>query len=340
MLVILSQKVDTESSYSDELFSSYHYPARYRNQLHEGDIFIYYQGNRYDKSHRYYFGVGTVGEIMTVDGENYYAKLINCQRFERQVPIYLPDGGYIEQLGYETVRKSQTPPWQSSVRPISQAAFDYILNSAGIQTAPDIANAESIVELKEKLKSAIRAFYVEGDQSAIYRIENIASAIGRGISRRDQRTPDQPARHTYLPADSSADKAVQLIEYCRGMKMSYSYKAVLILALLHAGDRNGCIALEKAVEFFRNFYTQRRLQGQTVEKKKCIYLKNDVTNKQIADNLLVNPIRVLVDSGFFFYSIDTQVFSMSPEIWISMDRGKKSALTKACNLRLKEYYGE
>lgn len=89
MLVILSQKVDSESSYTDELFNSYHYPARYKNQLHKGDIFIYYQGNRYDKSQRYYFGVGSVGEIQTTDGENYYAKLLDCQQFERKVPIYL-----------------------------------------------------------------------------------------------------------------------------------------------------------------------------------------------------------------------------------------------------------
>ena len=46
MLIILSQKIDTESPYSDEPFNSYHYPARYRNQIHEGDVFVYYQGNR------------------------------------------------------------------------------------------------------------------------------------------------------------------------------------------------------------------------------------------------------------------------------------------------------
>lgn len=91
-LLILSQKVDSASSYADELFRSYHYPAKYKNQLHKGDIFIYYQGNRYDKSQRYYFGMGTVNEILTADGENYYAKLVDCQRFEKKVPIYLPDG--------------------------------------------------------------------------------------------------------------------------------------------------------------------------------------------------------------------------------------------------------
>lgn len=102
MLVILSQKVDSESTYAYGLFNSFHYPARYKNQLHKGDVFIYYQGNRFDQSQRYYFGVGTIGEILTADGTNYYAKLLDCQKFEKKVPIYLNDGGYIEQLGYNT----------------------------------------------------------------------------------------------------------------------------------------------------------------------------------------------------------------------------------------------
>ena len=121
MLIILSQKIDTKSDYDgDEIFRIYHYPSRYRNQIHTGDIFIYYQGNRFDKSQRYYFGKGDIGRISTTDGENYYAELINVIRFKNRVPIYLPDEGYIEQLGYETVRKSINPPWQSSVRPLSK----------------------------------------------------------------------------------------------------------------------------------------------------------------------------------------------------------------------------
>ena len=40
MYVILSQKIDTVSSYGDELFKLYHYPSRYKNLLNTGDIFI------------------------------------------------------------------------------------------------------------------------------------------------------------------------------------------------------------------------------------------------------------------------------------------------------------
>ena len=332
MLVILSQKVDTVSPYSDELFNSYHYPAKYRNQLHEGDIFIYYQGNRHDKSHRYYFGIGTVGEILTTDGENYYAKLLNCQQFEKKVPIYLPDGGYIEQLGYETVRNSINPPWQSSIRPLSQKAFNYILNAAGIQNVPP--KAESIDMLKEKLRNAVRDYFVEKNAAAIHHIESIAAAIGRAtnISEKESQLP-------YAPSETASDKRYMLLEYCRTMKMSYSYKPVLILALLHTG-KNGTVAIEKAAQYFYDFYEERRRQGLPAEKKRCIYLRDDVTQKQIMANLVSNPVKALCESGFFFFNEQSQVLSMSPEIWSILDRGSKAMLTRICRQRLKEYYAD
>lgn len=337
MLVILSQRVDFKSTYADELFNSYHYPAKYRNQLHKGDIFIYCQGNRYDKSQRYYYGVGTVGEILTSDGENYYAKLVDCQRFEKNVPIYLPDGGYIEQLGYESVRKSITPPWQSSIRPLSQEAYDYILNAAGIQSKPEVGDTKSVDVLKDKLKTAIREFFVDGDSSAIHRIESIAAAIGRATSVDDDLGNDNQSE-SYVPSETSDEKYAQLLEYCKSMKMSYSYKPILILALLHAGNKNGSVSIEKAAAYFRSYYTERKARGMCIEKKKCIYLRDDVTDKQIVANIIANPVKALVESSYFFYNEEKQELSVSPEIWYTIDRGKKSALTRLCNQKLKDYY--
>lgn len=339
MLVILSQKVDSESSYADELFNLYHYPAKYKNQLNKGDVFIYYQGNRYDKSQRYYFGVGTVGEIFTADGENYYARLLDCQQFEKKVPIYLPDGGYIEQLGYESVRKSINPPWQSSVRPLSQKAYDYILNAAGIRVAPEPPSDDSVDVLKDKLKIAVREFYVEGDSSAIHRIESIAAAISRAslVLEKEEQT-EQATR--YSPSESSAERLSHFLDYCKTMKMSYSYKPVLILALLHCGDRRGRIPIENAATYFRGYYSERKAQGLSIEKKRCIYLRDGVTDKQIVANLLANPVKALVESGYFFYNEDSQVFSVSREIWNAIDRASKAMITRICRQKLRDYYGD
>ena len=89
MYIILSQKIDVESSYKDQPFVTYHYPARYRNAIHVGDSFIYSQGNRYDKSQRYYFGAGVVGSILKEDDNNYYTALLHCVKFTNKVPIVM-----------------------------------------------------------------------------------------------------------------------------------------------------------------------------------------------------------------------------------------------------------
>lgn len=96
--------------------------------------------------------------------------------------------------------------------------------------------------------------------------------------------------------------------------MSYSYKPILILALLHFGDKNGCITIQEAATFFRRYYADRKTHGLPVEKKPCIYLKVDVTDKQIIANLIANPVKALTESGYFSimkslnYSLFRQVF--------------------------------
>lgn len=266
-----------------------------------------------------------------------YAKLLDCQQFERKVPIYLPDGGYIEQLGFETVRKSLNPPWQSSIRPLSQEAYDYILKAAGIQLSSEPVHQDSIDVLKDKLKLAVRDFYVEGNSSAIHRIESIASAIGRATS-----TSGKENEHTrssrYSPTVSQVEKLSRLLDYCKTMRMSYSYKPILILALLHYGDRDGCISIENAAVYFREYYSNRKAQGLAIEKKQCIYLRDDVTDAQIIANLLSNPVKALIESGFFFYNEDSHVFSVSPDIWSTIDRSNKAAITRICRQKLKDYY--
>lgn len=147
MKIILSQRVDIKSEYDDVPFSTYHFPKRYRNQIHPGDRFIYYQGNRQKKEHRYYFGCGVIGKVEPDEtGENYYAEILEGRRFSKVVPIYMPDGdGFIESLGYKNIRNKPNPSWQNSIRKISDEAFHKILNFAAISidTGEAIASIET-----------------------------------------------------------------------------------------------------------------------------------------------------------------------------------------------------
>lgn len=143
MAIVLSQRIDLISNYKDIPFSVYHYPKRYRNQVKQGDTFIYYQGDRSTRGNRYYFGVGVIGEIEVLNnGEDYYAHILSGVRFPTNVEIYNPEGGYYESLG----RTSEKPAWQWSARQISDDAFIAILHASG-------CNYEEILQIAEVEKS-------------------------------------------------------------------------------------------------------------------------------------------------------------------------------------------
>lgn len=176
MYIILSQKIDCEPTYKDIPFYTYHYPARYRNAIHIGDRFVYSQGNRYDKSQRYYFGTGIVGAILQEDSENYYAALLDCYRFSNKIPIVMNNGEYIEQLGYESKRTA--PPWQSAIRAISSEAFDYMIHHAGeLYRVPN----EPISALEKHMKDAIKDYFVGADKSAVIRVAAMSAALAGAL---------------------------------------------------------------------------------------------------------------------------------------------------------------
>lgn len=320
MYIILSQRKDIEMSYSDSLYSVYHYPARYKNQIHEGDIFVYYQGDRTNKEHRVYFGTGEVGRIHTQDGISYYAELVNCQSFENEISIYLDgDPKYIETFGYETIRKSPIPPWQSSVRPLSEKAYQFIISHAGQLT--EISNSEEESVLKEELKQSIKKYYLEGDMDGLKEAYSIIEKI----------LGTEPLENV-----QSVDEVRQFIDYCKSMKMSYSYKAVLVLALIDSPDLS--ITISDATTFFRNYYNQRRINDLKVEKKNCLYQHEETTDGEIADNIIRNPVNALLKSGYFGYIEKCQVFSVKRSVAAQITDENREEIRKACNRKLKAYY--
>jgi predicted HNH restriction endonuclease len=148
--IILSQRIDTQSEYKDIPYQMYHYPKKYRHQVKTGDIFVYYQGDRTKKENRYYYGYGVIGKIeVSEDGEEYFAYIVEGKTFPNKVPIYHPSGGFYESLGYDKVRKKNNPGWLSSVRQLSEDAYNAILKDAGITNDELIKIVATIEEIEQ-----------------------------------------------------------------------------------------------------------------------------------------------------------------------------------------------
>ena len=81
------------------------------------------------------------------------------------------------------MRKSINPPWQSSIRPLSDQAYNYILNHAG--ALEDIVCPSSVEDMKEHLKKSIRHFFVDKDDAAVLEIGKAATAISKALNLSD-----------------------------------------------------------------------------------------------------------------------------------------------------------
>ena len=319
--IVLSQKIDTESAYSDELFRLYHFPAKYAKQIREGDVYIYYQGDRYHRERRYYYGTGKVRKIISSDNESWYAELSEGKKFEIKVPIYLDNGDYVEQLGYIGNRKM--PSFQTSIRRISKQTYEYIITYAGKLTPVSSGRTENGIyseeELDQKLMDSVSKYFLSRGTESLDEIISIAVALKDHFH--DKNRPIQ-------------DYKSQLIDYCKSMKMSFSYKPVLIKALLQYGGNTGRIKIADAAKYFRAYYTSRLKKGLKVEKNNCVLKRADISNREFENNIIGNPVKALSGSMYFEYDSDNRVFGMKRNIWEKLTPKDKENLIKICDVRI------
>lgn len=127
----------------------------------------------------------------------------------------------------------------------------------------------------------------------------------------------------------------QLIEYCHKTSMSYSYKPVLIMALVEHG---GAVRIQDAVNYFAQYYGNRLSLGLVAERANSIYSNLNCTLEQISSNIKANPVKALLNSTFFVYDRRTEILSFIPEIRRELTATIAEQIISVCIQRLDEYY--
>ena len=129
--------------------------------------------------------------------------------------------------------------------------------------------------------------------------------------------------------------AEALIAYCQNMIMTYSYKPLLILALIQNG---GCISVSNMARFYQRFFLGRKQKGLTVEKGNCIFADESARFSAMERNVIVNPINALMNSGLFEYDEANRLFYIKSEIYDSLTLVLVDKLEKICKARLNDYF--
>ena len=92
------------------------------------------------------------------------------------------------------------------------------------------------------------------------------------------------------------------MDMIRQMDMSYSYKPVLIKAVVQYADEKGRVKLEDSVAYFKNYYEGRRAVGLLVEKLRSIFTRSDYTDKEAERNILANPFKLFEDMQMLWHT--------------------------------------
>ena len=138
-----------------------------------------------------------------------------------------------------------------------------------------------------------------------------------------------------ITPQNMADKFMKFIET---MDMSYSYKPVLLKAIYEYMDTSGRVALPDMVDYFIDFYEDRKAHGMIAEKSTSIYQKGGYTRKDVEKNILSNPFKRFEDMRFLMRCKDVETIEVNPIIFRKLTREDWLHIVNVCDKSLEKYY--
>ena len=138
-----------------------------------------------------------------------------------------------------------------------------------------------------------------------------------------------------ITPQNMADKFMKFIET---MDMSFSYKPVLLKAIYEYMDSNGRVALPDVVDYFIDFYEDRKAHGMIAEKSTSIYQKDGYTRKDVEKNILSNPFKHFEDMRFLMRCKDVETIEVNPIIFRKLTREDWLHIVNVCDKSPEKYY--
>ena len=129
-----------------------------------------------------------------------------------------------------------------------------------------------------------------------------------------------------------------IIQEAQNMRTNYSYKPVLLLAIIERGNDLGEVAMTDIVDYFMDYYAKRRELGICVEKPDSSFVKHPFDRVKAKKTIIAYPVRIFVEKGFLTYDRETGVVTVIPTIWNNLTEKIKGEISEYCNNTLEKYY--
>ncbi|MBM7865987.1 DEAD/DEAH box helicase family protein [Heliobacterium gestii] len=119
----------------------------------------------------------------------------------------------------------------------------------------------------------------------------------------------------------------------------FSYKPVLLAAMIELADTGGRVGVDRLVERFASFYQERQRCGLPVEapKAKMARIEN-LTNDEIRVVLFEMPFEKFERKGYFRRCRELTEVEWHPSLWAKLTVADKATLLSEAELQIEDYY--
>lgn len=138
-----------------------------------------------------------------------------------------------------------------------------------------------------------------------------------------------------ITSSNIKDKFMQFIEK---MDMSFSYKPVLLKAIFDHIDESGKVRIVDIVNYFIDFYEDRKERGLVAEKANSIYQKGGYTEKDVERNIFSNPFKRFADMRFLKRCKDINYIEINPIVFKKLTAEDVKHILAVCDEKLAGYY--
>lgn len=137
---------------------------------------------------------------------------------------------------------------------------------------------------------------------------------------------------------TAANICGKFMDFIKTMDMSYSYKPVLMKAVLEFADEKGNVLIENIVDYFKAFYEKRKNDGLIAEKSASMFYKGNYSDKDVERNIFSNPFKRFADMRFLQRCKEVSAIRVNPIIWKRLTQKDKYDIIEVCDMKLAQYY--
>lgn len=128
------------------------------------------------------------------------------------------------------------------------------------------------------------------------------------------------------------------IKEIRKMKLTCSYKPLLLLALLECRNVNGELNLSEVLNYYFSYYKKREANSEIIEKPNSPFVKYPYDRTNAKKTIVRYPVKIFQDKGFLEYNKEENIVKIKPNLWSMISTEVKADIISECYKKLDKYY--